>query len=220
MAARADLSQGDHCPERKCVRVWRRNGMLLRCGPLDFYRRSNPRGESDQHVKKKSKRPSLGPRLDEPRLVSFPACIHRTSRETGRYPSSANSRASTTAVLQIHARHRRNVHADDRTAQRRVGRRPRFRTALLQFLENVIRELAMAALNSVHADVDGQFDGRAQSPQCRHVGTADALKPLGANLYVIPSFGRDRIPQPIYDFVAHVQKARAFRRLQPLMRAG
>ena len=107
-------------------------------------------------------------------------------------------------------------------AQRRAGSgevqdsAPRFFISI----EDVIGEMAVAALDAVHADVVGQFDGGAQAPQRGHVRTADALEAFGANLGVVPAFGGDRVPQTVDDFVAHVEEARAFGRLQPLVRAG
>src|SRR5580700_7834911 len=52
-------------------------------------------------------------------------------------------------VLQIHARNGRDVHANNRAAQGGVGRRPGFAATFLHFIEDVVSELAMAALDAV-----------------------------------------------------------------------
>src|SRR6476646_6302925 len=79
--------------------------------------------------------------------------------------------------------------------------------------------MAVPALDTVHTDVVGQLDGRAQAPQRGHVRTANPLEAFGAELCVIPTFGRNRVPESIHDLVTHKEKSRAFGRLQPLVRA-
>ncbi len=66
-------------------------------------------------------------------------------------------------VFQVHSRDGWNVDGDDGAAQGGIGRGPGFGAAFFHFIEDVIGELAMAALDAVEADVIGQFDRGAQS---------------------------------------------------------
>src|ERR1019366_815196 len=120
-------------------------------------------------------------------------------------------------VLEIHARDWLYVQADNRAAQRRIGGRPRFGSALFHFAEDVVGQLPVTALDALHADVVRQLDGGAQSPQRGHVRTANALEAFGADLGIVPAFGGDRAPHAVDDFIAHVEETSTFGRHQPLV---
>src|SRR3979490_1803173 len=78
----------------------------------------------------------------------------------------------------------------------------------------------MTLFDPVDTDVVGQLDRGPQSPQCRYIGTANALKSFGANLRIVPAFGRDRVPHPVNHFIADIEESRSLRRLKPLVQTG
>ncbi len=123
-------------------------------------------------------------------------------------------------VFQVHPGNGRDIDGDDGAAQRGIGRGPGLGAALCHFTEDVISELAMAALDAVEADVISEFNGGAQPVESGDVGAADALEALGAEGGLVPAFGDDGVPQAVDNLIAHVEKAGAFGRLQPFVRAG
>src|SRR5262249_32116990 len=78
----------------------------------------------------------------------------------------------------------------------------------------------MAMFDAVHANVFRELYRGAQTPEGGHVRTSDSLETLGADCFVVPSFGGDGIPELVNDFIANVEKSRPLRRLKPFMRAG
>src|SRR6202521_2920311 len=84
----------------------------------------------------------------------------------------------------------------------------------------MIRHLPVAPFDPLHSDLICQLHGRAHSPERGHVGAADALEALRAQLRFVPAGGDYGVPQPGDLLVSNIQKPTALRRLQPLVRAG
>src|ERR1700678_726580 len=136
--------------------------------------------------------------LQKPVDVFFLQVVRRRQAQLVRVaPADADFVRLPHPVLQIHARDRRHVHADNGAAQRRLRRCPGFRTAFFHFRQDVVGKLAMTALDAVEPYVVRELQRSAQPAQRRQVRTADALKAFCANLGVVPAFGGNRVPQPI-----------------------
>ena len=62
-------------------------------------------------------------------------------------------------ILQVDTLDRRHIHGHDGTAQGRIGRGPGLRATLHHFSKNVVCLLAVALLDTLHADLVSQIDG-------------------------------------------------------------
>src|SRR6185369_7236255 len=115
---------------------------------------------------------------------------------------------------------RGDVDGGDATAQCGIGRSPRKSAAFGHFREDVVGVGAVALFDAVDADSVGEIDGGAQAADRGDVGAANTLKALGSDFFVVPTFGGDRVPEAVHNFIADVEKAGAFGGLEPFVRAG
>src|SRR5262249_21945205 len=81
-------------------------------------------------------------------------------------------------------------------------------------------KLAMAVLDAIHTDIFRKLDGGTQTPERWNIRASDSLEAFGTDCFVIPAFGGDGVPELVDDFVADVEKSRAFRCLEPLVWTG
>src|SRR5579859_6537307 len=76
----------------------------------------------------------------------------------------------------------------------------------------------MAAFDALHPDAVGEVDGRVQSREHWKVRRSYALKAFRLELGMLPSLGRNRIPQTVLHFGTNEQESGPFGSLQPLVR--
>ena len=116
---------------------------------------------------------------------------------------------------QFRVRHlvRLDGNGGDPATQGGVGRSPGFRAPLQHLAEDVVGHLAVTFLDTIQADLIGEFDGSLQAAKRRNIGAADALKAFSTDFSVFPAFGGNGVPVSVVDLVADILKAGAFGRL-------
>src|SRR6516164_10975829 len=82
----------------------------------------------------------------------------------------------------------------------------------------MVSHYPVTPLDALHSDLLGESDRRTHPGEGRHIRASDPLKPLGADLRVVPAFRGEHAPQAIDNFIAHVEEPATLGRLQPLVR--